>query len=175
LDGRVGVEGVVGSGCGVVSCVLGCSSGVFGGSVLAGGFGGVGYVGLYFDNVRWVGFDGRLHQLGRGGLLTYGSLPDSVRYLEVTHVVSGDVLDGAVVIYTNVEDFSRFGKPSVRVEWRPPRGYVRRNGVALTVHYAKHELVKAFKSLAVVLKNVMTPRGLGELFNWLLWMWRLTL
>jgi hypothetical protein len=140
--------------------------------LLGGGFSSLGYVGVFFDNVRWVGFDGWLHQLGRGKLLTYGSLPDGVRYFEVTHVVSGDVLDCVVVIYSNVEDFNRFKKPSVRVEWRPPSGYVRKNGVANTVHYAKHELIKAFKSLAVVLKNVMTPRELSKLFNWLSWTWR---
>lgn len=166
-EGTRGLEvgGGLGGGVGV--------GGVFGGSLfVGGGFGSLGYVGLYFDNVRWVGFDGRLHQLERGRLLAYGQLPDGVRYFEVAHVVSGDVLDGVVVIYTNVEDFSRFGKPSVRVEWRPPSNYVRRNGVANAVHYGKHELVKAFKSLAVVLKNVMTPRELSGLFNWLLWVWR---
>lgn len=170
--GGDGGLGVVGSGCGVVSCVLGCSGDVFGGSLFVGGVGFLGYVGVFFDNVRWVGFDGFLHGLGRGRLLTYGRLPDGVRYFEVTHVVSGDVLDGVVVIYSNVEDFSRFGKPSVRVEWRPPSGYVRKNGVANTVHYAKHELIKAFKSLATVLKNVMTPKELNKLFNWLSWTWR---
>ena len=154
-----GARGLV---CGVVG----------GGSLCVGGVGGgFGYVGVFFDNVRWVGFGGGFHQLGCSELFTYGQLPDGVRYFEVTHVVSGDVLDGVVVIYSNVEDFSRFRKPSVRVEWRPPSGYVRKNGVANAVHYAKHELVKAFKSLAIVLKNVMTPRELGKLFNWLTWAW----
>jgi len=166
-----GLGGVVGGGS---LCVGGGGVGVVGSGVLGcfGGVGGFGYVGVFFDNVRWVGFGGGFHQLGRGGLFTYGQLPDGVRYFEVTHVVGGDVLDGVVVIYSNVEDFNRFKKPSVRVEWRPPSGYVRKNGVANTVHYAKHELVKAFKSLAIVLKNVMTPRELGKLFNWLTWAWR---
>jgi hypothetical protein len=148
-----------------------------GGGVVGVGFGGVscgggfGYVGVFFDNVRWVGFGGGLCQLGRGGLLSYGGLPDNVRYLEVAHVVGGGVLDGVVVVYSNVEDFCRFGGASVRVEWRPPKGFVRRNGVAGTVHYAKYEFVKAFKSLAVVLKEVLSPKELSKLFNWLSWRW----
>jgi hypothetical protein len=133
--------------------------------------GGLGYVGLFFDNVRWVGFDGCLHQLGRDELLSYGGLPDGVRYFEVTHVVSGDVLDGVVVIYTNVEDFDRFKVPSARVNWLPPSGFVRRNGVAPTVHYAKHEFIKAFKYLAVVLKEGLPVKELNKLFNWLSWTW----
>jgi hypothetical protein len=141
----------------------------FNGGVSCGG--GFGYVGLFFDNVRWVGFDGCLHQLGRDGLLSYGGLPGNVRYFEVTHIVSGDVLDGVVVIYTNVEDFDRFKKPSTRVNWLPPSGFVKHNGVAPTVHYAKHEFVKAFKSLAVVLKEELSVRELNRLFSWLSWMW----
>jgi len=172
LAGGCLMGGGFGGGFGVVSCVLGYSNGVFSKSLFVGdGFGSLGYVGVFFDNVRWVGFDGRLHQLDRDKLLTYGQLPDDVRYFEVTHVVSGDVLDGAVVIYTNVEDFSRFGKPSVRVEWRPPSGYVRKNGVASTVHYAKHEFIKAFKFLAVVLKRELPIKELNKLFSWLSWMW----
>jgi hypothetical protein len=144
-----------------------------GGSVGGGGCvgGGLGYVGLFFDNVRWFGGDGCLHQLGRDELLSYGSLPDDVRYFEVTHVVSGDVLDGVVVIYTNVEDFDRFKKPSTRVNWLPPSGFVRHNGVAPTVHYAKHEFIKAFKFLAVVLKEELPVRELNKLFSWLSWTW----
>jgi hypothetical protein len=149
-----------------------CLGGLVGGCVGVGGVvGGFGYVGVFFDNVRWVGFGGGLCQLGRGGLLGFGGLPGGVRYFEVAHAVSGVVLDGVVVVYSNVEDFGRFGKPSVRVEWRPPKGFVRRNGVAGTVHYARHEFVKAFKSLAVVLKEVLSPKELGRLFNWLSWRW----
>jgi hypothetical protein len=157
-------KGTRGVFCGVGGVVEGV-----GGFGLNGG--GFGYVGVFFDNVRWVGFDGRFHQLDRDKLLTYGSLPDNIRYFEVTHVVSGDVLDGVVVIYTNVEDFSRFEKASVRVNWLPPSGFVKRNGVAGTVHYAKYEFVKAFKYLAVVLKEVLPIKELNNLFNWLSWVW----
>ena len=137
--------------------------------------GGFGYLGLFFDNVRWLGFDGLFHQLGRSCLLGLSGLDLGFRttYCEVTHVVGGGVVDGVVVIYSNVEDFSRFGRPVVRVEYRPPSGYVKRNGIASTLLYAKEELIKAFKSLVVVLKEVLSTDKLLELLNWTSWVWGL--
>jgi hypothetical protein len=140
------------------------------GSAIAGGSR---YLGLFLDNLRWVGLDGRYRQLPRSALLRYGGLdPEwSVSYAEVTHVVGGAVLDGVVVVYTNVEDFRRFGSGTVRVEYRPPSGYVRRRGLASTMLLVKEELVKAFRALAVVLGEVLPRRKLAGLYSWLGGLW----
>ena len=133
------------------------------------------YLGLFLDNLRWFGLDGRWHQLPRSGLLGLGGLdPEwSVAYSEVAHVVGNLVLDGVVVVYTNAEDFRRFGAGAVRVEYRPPSGYVRRRGLASTLLLAKYELVKAFKALAVVLGEVLSARKLLELYSWIGALWGL--
>jgi hypothetical protein len=131
------------------------------------------YLGLFLDNIRWLGLDGRWHQLPRSGLLRLGDLDPgwSVGYAEVAHAVGGVVLDGVVVVYTNAEDFGRFGGGAVRVEYRPPRGYVRRSGLASALLLAKHELVKAFKAMAAVLGEVLPARRLLELYSWLGGLW----
>jgi hypothetical protein len=132
-----------------------------------------GYLGLYLDNVRWYGLDGGWHQLPRSALLRPGGLDPEwlVAYSEVTHVVGNLVLDGVVVVYTNTEDLGRFGAGAVRVEYRPPSGYVRRSGLASTLLLAKYELVKAFRALAVVLREQLAPRRLLELYTWLGGLW----
>jgi hypothetical protein len=134
---------------------------------------GPGYLGLYLDNLRWRGLDGRYRQLPRSRLLRPGGLDPEwrVAYAEVTHVVGSVVLDGVVVVYTNAEDFGRFGTGAVRVEWRPPSGYVGRNGLASTLLLAKHELVKAFKAMTVVLGEVLPARKLLELYSWIGRVW----
>jgi hypothetical protein len=131
------------------------------------------YLGLYLDNLRWYGLDGRWHQLPRSALLRSRDLdPESaVVYAEVAHAVGGTVLDGVVVVYTNAEDFSRFGTGAVRVEYRPPSGYVRRNGLASTLLLAREELVKAFKAMAVVLGEVLSRGRLFELYSWVGRVW----
>jgi len=153
---------------------------VCGGSAAGSAYACVGrsaYLGLFLDNVRWCGLDGRWHQLPRAGLLRFGDLDPEwlVVYAEVTHVVGaavpGGVLDGVVVVYTNVEDFRRFGMGAVRVEWRPPSGYVRRNGVASSLLMAREELVKAFRALAVVLGEALVRRRLSDLYSWLGRLW----
>jgi hypothetical protein len=132
-----------------------------------------GYLGLYLDNVRWFGLDGGWHQLPRSRLLRPGDLDPGWRvgYAEVTHVVGNLVLDGVVVVYTNAEDFSRFGTGAVRVEYRPPSGYVRRSGLASALLLAKYELVKAFRALAVVLGEVLPRKRLLGLYTWLGGLW----
>jgi hypothetical protein len=132
-----------------------------------------GYLGLFLDNVRWFGLGGGWHQLPRSKLLRFGDLDPEwlVTYSEVAHVVGNLVLDGVVVVYTNAEDFRRFGAGAVRVEYRPPSGLVRRNGLASALLLAREELVKAFKSLAVVLGEILTRKRLLELYSWLGGLW----
>jgi DNA-binding MarR family transcriptional regulator len=134
-----------------------------------GGFGGVGvgWGGLFLDNVRWW-CGGRFYQLGRGWVLGLGDLvfAERVSYCEVGHWVDGLGLDGVVVVYSNAEDGGR-----VRVEWRPPSGFVARNGVASAVRYGGREFVKAFKALAVVVRESVPRRELERLFRWVEWAW----
>ena len=148
---------------------------VYGGSTAAGPAvaGRPRYLGLYLDNVRWFGLDGRWHQRPRSGLLRPGGLDPGWRvgYAEVAHVVGNLVLDGVVVVYTNTEDLGRFGTGAVRVEYRPPSGYVRRSGLASALLLAKYELVKTFKALAVVLREQLAPKRLSELYTWLGGLW----
>jgi predicted transcriptional regulator len=140
-----------------------------GGVVLGGGLGGgVGWGGLFLDNVRWW-CGGRFYQLGRGWVLGLGDLvfAERVSYCEVGHWVDGLGLDGVVVVYSNVGD----GGGRVRVEWRPPSGFVARNGVASAVRYGGREFVKAFKALAVVVRESVPRRELERLFRWVEWVW----
>jgi len=137
------------------------------GGGVGGGFGGVGWGGLFLDNVRWW-CGGVFYQLGRGWVLGLGDLvfADRVSYCEVGHWVCGLGLDGVVVVYSNAEDGGR-----VRVEWRPPSGFVARNGVASAVRYGGREFVKAFKALAVVVRESVPRRELERLLRWVEWAW----
>jgi len=135
----------------------------------------LGYRGLFLDNLRWYGVDGAYRQLPRSQLMPLRYLDPEwwVSYAEVCHLVSGAVLDGVVVVYTNAEDLGRVG-PSARVEYRPPSGYVRGNGVASLLLLAREELVKAFKSLALVLGESLARSRLFELLSWVARSWDLS-
>jgi len=115
---------------------------------------------LFFDNVRGYVY-GKYVNGDRGRTLGWwqvSSLFGSVSYAEVGYRVFGSdpyggVLDGVVVIYSNVGDLRRFGS-CVRVEYRPPRGYVRRNGVESAVRLSFYELLKAWVALTRALLYV---------------------
>jgi hypothetical protein len=148
-----------------------CVSAVAGFCVSCGcGVGGVvGYGGLWVDNGRYYvsGVFKPIRQ-GRGRLWSLGVFSEAERvvYFEATHVVTNLVLDGVVVVYTNVEDFGRFGAVATRVEWRPPSGFVKRRGVAATLRKSLEEYVKAFKALWVVLVNNLSRERVAELLRW---------
>jgi len=145
------------------------------GDPLPTAYGRPGYRGLYLDNLRWYGLDGAYRQLHRSRLVALRHLDPGwgVSYAEVCHLVSGAVLDGVVVVYTNAEDLGRVG-PSARVEYRPPSGYVRGNGVASLLLLAREELVKAFKALALALAESLSRSRLLELLVWLVRVWDLS-
>jgi len=137
----------------------------------AGSFGGS--VELFFDNVRGYVSSGRYVGGDRNRTLGWwqvNSLFGSVSYAEVGWRVFGNdpyggVLDGVVVIYTNVQDLKRFGKPSVRVEYRPPGGYVKRNGLGSAVRLSFYELLKAWVALTKALLHVASQNvGYLKLF-----------
>jgi DNA-binding MarR family transcriptional regulator len=130
------------------------------------GCGGVKYEGRYFDNVR--GYVGVVFvQSGRCSLLSSLAGFDKVSYFEVVHVVRGFNVEGAVVIYTNDDDLRLFGGCVVRVEWRPPEGVVSGNPPASVLRLSRFEFVKGFKALAVVLKELLLPDDLADLYAWL--------
>ena len=128
----------------------------------------VGYGGLWIDNARYFDVWGVFRQLPRVVLGSLGMFSEAERvvYFEATHVVTNAVLDGVIVIYSNVEDFERFGSASVRVEWRPPSGFVKRRGVAATLRKALEEYVKAFKALWIVLINNLSKKQVLQLLKW---------
>jgi len=116
---------------------------------------------LFFDNVRGYSLGGGYKGGDRGGTLSWwqvSSLYERVSYAEVGwRVFGGDpfgVLDGVVVVYSNVSDLRRFGKPSVRVEYRPPGNYVKRNGLGSAVRLGFYELLKAWVALTRALLHV---------------------
>jgi hypothetical protein len=134
------------------------------------GFGGVlGYGGVWVDNGRYYDVWGGFRRQGRRGLWSLGvfDCAERVVYFEAAHVVTNLVFDGVVVVYTNVEDFERFGKPAARVEWRPPSGFVRRGGVSAVFRRSLEEFVGAFRALWVVLVENLGWRRVVELLRWL--------
>jgi DNA-binding MarR family transcriptional regulator len=136
------------------------------------GCGGVGYVGRFFDNVMGYVGDSFVRS-GRDSLLTSLAGFDKLSYFEVTHLVRGFNVDGIVVIYVNEGDVGRFGSCVVRVEWRPPGGVVSSNPPASVLRLSRFEFVKAFKALSVVLKELLLPKDLADLYAWLGRRWRL--
>jgi hypothetical protein len=148
------------------------------GGVVLPSFNGVGYCGLFVDNVRGVG--GGLYSpypLGRVALLGVGDLRlfyGSVSYFEVAHVVGGVSVGGQVVVYSNPGDLGRFGG-CVRVEWRPPEGFVSRAGVVGTLQRSRVEFLRAWVALGVVLRFGLglSRRYLSSLYGWLGRVWGL--
>ena len=125
------------------------------------------YGGVFFDNVRYR-VAGKPCRTRRDEVMRpeHLGVADSVSYLEVGHWVGGLAMDGVVVLYSNPEDGGR-----VRVEWRPPRGFVKGNGVASARRASARYLEVAFKAIAVVLREELPPRRLSRLFDWLFKLW----
>ena len=85
-----------------------------------------------FDNVRGLTPSGYVRG-DRGRALSQADLArfERVSYAEVQYVVRGlGEVPGVLVIYTNL---AQDGPNSIRIEWRPPRGYVKVNGLASAV------------------------------------------
>jgi len=145
VGGVLVLAGLSGSGG-----VSGCSV-----SVVSGSGCGVRVLGQFFDNVRgYTASGGRYVGGDRGRVLSWRhlSLFGSVSYAEVGWWVGGTVLDGKVVVYTNQLDLARLGE-CVRVEWRPPEGYVKRHGLEGAVRRAREEVFKAWKALTALVSK----------------------
>ena len=142
-------------------------------------FNGLGWVGLFADNVRGVRGGVYSPYPGGGGVLVevrdlrlfYGG----VSYFEVVHVVGGVGVEGQVVVYSNSGDWLRFGE-CVRVEWRPPGGFVSSSGVRGVLQRSRVELLKAWVALSVVLRHGLglSRRYLSSLYGWLGRVWGLS-
>jgi hypothetical protein len=134
------------------------------------------YLGLFLDNVRGWGV-GRYKQLPRDLLLKPRDLDlfvsNRVSYFEVCHLVGNVLMDGCVVVYTNLEDLDKFGA-SCRVEYRPPKDFVKDNGL-FTLRKGVVELSKAFRAIAVVLRSCLPVDELRGLFSWLSSLWSFAL
>jgi hypothetical protein len=142
------------------------------------GFDGLGFVGLFVDNVRCVG-NGLFRPWpgGRGVLFRVSDLGlfcSNVCYFEVCHVVGGVGLGGQVVVYSNSGDMARLGE-CVRVEWRPPENFVSEAGVRGTLQRSRVEFLRAWVALSVVLREGLgLPRSyLSSLYSWLGNLWGL--
>ena len=124
-------------------------------SVGVGWVGGVGFhvkpvvSGWRFDNVRGV-VGGRYVPGDRGRVLCWGDLGlfDRLSYLEVQRLVDGVcVVDGLFAIYTNWGQDGR----GIRVEFRPPKGFVKRNGVEGSVRMFWEVVLAGLKALVSLL------------------------
>jgi len=104
---------------------------------------------MFFDNVR--GYVGGSYVPGdRGFTLSWRDLSfySDISYAEVGYKVSGVEVPGMIAVYTN---YSQDGSNIVRVEYRPPKGYVKKNGVESVVRMYWEVLLNAFKSMWVLL------------------------
>ena len=140
----------------------------FGGSLCGGSF--VGVFGL--DNVRgvrsgrWVGGD-------RGGMLLFDDLVffDSVSYSEFRVVLPTSLLEGlgVVVMYNSCCTVGNRRVCGDVVEWRPPKGFVKRFGVVFASRFFKDVVLpRAFASLAYVCRFVLGGNNFNKLFRRLL-------
>ncbi len=116
---------------------------------LGGVVGGCGVRGFFLDNVRGYLWSGVYVAGDRGRVRGLGELVffRCVGYAEFVGVVEGVSVDGSVVVYSNVGD----GAGCARVEWRPPRGFVKRNGVACGWRMFWEQVLNAWKALTVLL------------------------
>ncbi len=101
--------------------------------------------GPLFDNVRgYLRHSGRYVHGDRGRVLSWRDLGlfGRVSYCEVLYRVRGQEFPGCMVVYSNEVDGGGF-----RVEWRPPSGFVGRNGVASSLRMFWEAVLVLLRSL----------------------------
>jgi len=130
-----------------------------------------GVSGPLLDNLRFYDSEGCFRVKPRGEVWRLEHLASvdvsRVSYLEVAFLLGGHELPGNLVLYS---DPGRF-PGAVKVEWRPPRGFVRRSGVAGALSMAREVYVTGFRALARVLAEVLPRPRLVELAGWLSRVW----
>ena len=130
-----------------------------------------GVSGPFLDNLRFYDSEGCFRVKPRGEMWRLEHLASvdvsRVSYLETVFLLGGHELPGNLVLYS---DPGRF-PGAVKVEWRPPRGFVRRSGVAGALSMAREVYVTGFRALARVLAEVLPRPRLVELAGWLSRVW----
>ncbi|RLB79545.1 MAG: hypothetical protein DRH17_13620 [Deltaproteobacteria bacterium] len=104
--------------------------------------------GPFLDNLDGYTVSGRRVRGDRGRDRDLSELAffSRVSYAEILYRVEGVEIFGALVIYQR--------NNKVRIEWRPPRGFIKRNGVASGLRMYWEMLLAAFKAiLHTILKD----------------------
>jgi len=132
------------------------------------GFAGVGVAvveGPLFDNVRGYTLVGSYRRGDRGRVLGSAELVffEGVSYAEVLYRVSGFTVPGLLAVYTNA---SQDGE-ALRVEWRPPRGFVRRNGLGSALRMYWEVVLVVVRALVELLLREAPTDVLGRFLGWL--------
>jgi len=131
-------------------------AGVVGGSVVEGPL---------FDNVRGVSVSGvyrcgdRGRVLGSAELVFFGR----VSYAEVLWRVRGFTVPGLLAVYTNA---SQDGE-ALRIEWRPSRGFVRRNGLGSALRMYWEVVLVVARALVELLLREAPTDVLRRFLDWL--------
>lgn len=122
---------------------------------------GVDVSGPYLDNVRGYTLSGRYvgGDRGRVRLLSELVFFDSVSYAEVLYRVRGLRVDGQLVVYGDGD--------GVRVEWRPPRGFVKRGGVGSAMRMYWEAVLVGVRSLTELLLREAPPDVRSRFVRWL--------
>jgi len=130
-----------------------------------------GVSGPFLDNLRFYDSEGCFRVKPRDEVWRLEHLASvdvsRVSYLEVAFLFGGHEVPGNLVLYS---DPGRF-PGAVKVEWRPPRGFVGRSGVAGALSMAREVYVSGFRALARVLGEILPRRRLVELAGWLSRVW----
>jgi len=114
---------------------------------------GLSVCGLFFDNVRGFVVSGGYVQGDRGKVVGWDYLGrfDRLSYCEVGCRVSGLPFAGRVMVYCNR---GQDGDGVVRVEYRPPSGFVKKNGLAATINmFWEHVLKTAIATSEIILRQ----------------------
>jgi hypothetical protein len=130
-------------------------------------------VGVFLDNVRgWTWWGSYVHG-DRGALREWGDLSafESVSYAELSIATGTSRLSGrgAVVLYYDCKEVrSGVVCASDRVEWRPPKGFVKKYGVPYALRVLREEVLpSAFGVLsrALLVANSPLSRVRAELYR----------
>gem|GEM_PF-6019100 len=114
-----------------------------------------GVEGPFLDNVRGVSVSGRVVRGDRGRVRRLSELVffEGVSYAEVLYRVRGAWFPGHLVLYSNALQDGE----AVRVEWRPPRGYVKRNGLGSAIRMYWEVALVAWRALLELVLRASPP------------------
>ena len=107
---------------------------------------------MYFDNVRGYTVGGGYVHGDRGRVLESRDLVrfERISYCEVLCRVYDVVMPGQLVLYTN----PRIDGEAVRVEWRPPKGFVKKNGIDAVLRMYWEVILLSIKVLVKLILSI---------------------